>query len=133
MALFAGRDRAGSNVDWKGQGSSSAFVMAVAVVTAIPTPLGHDEATATATAGGLGSAVTIPSGATHARIDVASGGGNLVYTIDGATTPTATLGEVIPAGQAGEIALADLSDVTLRADTGTAAYSVSFRQYDAAS
>lgn len=133
MALFQGRDRAGSAVDWKGQGSSSAFVLQVAVITAIPTALGHDVATATTTAAGLGTLVTIPANATHVRIDVASGGGNLVYTIDGATTPTATLGEVIPAGAAGEIALADLSDVTTRADAGTAAFSASFRRYDSAS
>lgn len=135
MALFAGRDRTGTNVDWKGQGSSSAFIMAVAVVTAIPTALGHSSGTASTTATALGSVsgITIPSGATHVRIDVASGGGSLVYTIDGATTPTATLGEVIPAGEAGEIALADLTQVKLRADTGTAAFSASFRRYDVAS
>lgn len=132
MALFGGRDRSG-NVDFKGQGSSSAFVMAVAVVTAIPTYLGYDNATASTTPGGLGAAVTIPANATHARIDVASGGGNLVYTCDGSTTPTATLGEVIPAGEAGEIACDDLTNVTLRSDAGTAAYSVSFRRYDTAS
>lgn len=126
MTLYLGKDRTGADVDWIGQGSSAGFILGVAVITAIPTALGHDGATATTTPGPLPS---IPAGATHARIDVASGGGNLVYTIDGATTPTATLGEVIPAGEAGEIALADLSNVSLRADVGTAVYSVSYRKY----
>jgi hypothetical protein len=103
----------------------------VTVITAIPTPLGHKSGTATTTSSDLATltGTAVPTGATHARIDVGSGGGNLVYTIDGSTTPTATLGEVIPAGMAGEIALAALGNVKLRADSGTTAFSVSYRKY----
>jgi hypothetical protein len=132
MALFGGRDRSGGTVDFKGDGSASAFILQVAVVTAIPTPLGHDSGAATTTAQTLSAAgVTVPANATHMRVDVEAGGGDLIYTIDGSTTPTTTLGEVIPAGQAGEIALADLSDVKVLASTGTVDFSCSFRRYDA--
>lgn len=130
---FLGRDRSGSNIDFVTDGASSATVVVVGVTSARPNALGHDDATATTTAQGFAAAgAAIPSGATHVRVDVPSGGGDLLYTIDGATTPTTTNAERIPAGSAGEIVArkgGSLSDVSLRSSTGSVVIACSFRSY----
>jgi hypothetical protein len=130
---FLGRDRTGSNIDFVADGASSATVVVVGVISARPNALGHDDATITTTPQGFAAAgATIPSGATHVRIDVPAGGGDVLYTIDGTTTPTTTNAERLPAGGAGEIVArkgGSLSDVSLRSSTGSVVIACSFRSY----
>jgi hypothetical protein len=72
------------------------------------------------------SALTVPSGATHALISVDTGGNNIRWKNDGGTAST-TSGHLLQAGDAMEID--NLSAVSLASTTGTVVIQVSYHKY----
>jgi len=130
VSLFSGRDRTAGNVDFKGDGGSSAFILSVGAITARPTVVGSHQSQDVSTAAGL---QTIASGATHALISVDVGETvGIRFTEDGSTTASATEGHEISPGQAVEIAVDPLSDVSVCAISGTVTIQISYRRYDVA-
>jgi hypothetical protein len=134
VALFQGKDRTGASVDWKGDGSASAFILVAGVVTGVPTSLGYRRQTVGTTAEALegpgGGA--IPTGATHVLIDVAGTAGTdpgIRMTRDGSTTPTASLGRSLPAGSLSEVVAADLADVSLISESGSITVDLEYLSY----
>ena len=126
MALFSGRDRSGSNFDFKGDGSSSAFVLRVGAMSAIPVVTGTQVGVGVTTAQALPS---IPANSTHALMTVDTGGGNIRFRED-ASNPTTSNGLLVQAGSAVE--LTNLADVRIIATTGTVNVNISYRRYDSA-
>lgn len=130
MALFFGRDRTGANADFKGDGSASAFILAVAANTARPTSVGAHQSQDVSTAAGL---QTIPAGATHALVSVdAAETSGIRFTEDGTTAASATEGHEISPGSAVELAIKPLSSVSVCAVAGTVTIQISYRRYDVA-
>jgi hypothetical protein len=72
------------------------------------------------------SALTVPSGATHALISVDTGAGNIRWKNDGGTSTT-TSGHLLQAGDAAE--LDNISSLSLAATTGTVVIQVSYQKY----
>lgn len=105
------------------------YGLLVPVVTMVPTVLTSGHTLAVGTTAVSLSSITggIPSGATHALMSVPAGGGNITYTEDGATTPTSTIGILVPAGDVAE--LTNLANIQLIASAGTIAVYFSFRHY----
>jgi len=103
---------------------SGVQVQVIEVATMIPTVVAGNETLAVGT--GSDTALTVPSGATHALVTVDDDGGGIRYWEDG-TSPTSSEGLLIPAGGAAE--LTNLADVLMRATTGTVAVNVSYRKY----
>ena len=90
----------------------------------VPTPIsgGQYALSITTTA----SALTVPSGATHAFISVDTGAGNIRWKRDGGTASTSS-GHLLQAGDAMEID--NLSAVSLASTTGTVVIQVSYHKY----
>jgi hypothetical protein len=72
------------------------------------------------------SALTVPSGATHALISVDTGAGNIRWKNDSGTASTSS-GHLLQAGDAMEID--NLSAVSLASTTGTVVIQVSYAKY----
>jgi hypothetical protein len=72
------------------------------------------------------SALTVPSGATHALISVDTGAGNIRWKNDGGTAST-TAGHLLQAGDAMEAD--NRSSVSLASTTGTVVIQVSYHKY----
>jgi len=125
VALFQSRDRAGSSVDFRGNGTAGGFLLVVGAVTAVPTVLGFSGDQSITTAQALPS---IPANSSHALMTVDSGGGDIRFRED-TSNPTTTSGLLVPAGNAVE--LTNLSAVRIIATTGTVKVNISYRRYDA--
>jgi hypothetical protein len=72
------------------------------------------------------SALTVPSGATHALISVDTGGNNIRWKNDGGSATTAS-GHLLQAGDAMEID--NLSAVSLASTSSTVVIQVSYHKY----
>jgi hypothetical protein len=70
----------------------------VDVAPAVATPVAGGQY-ALSVGSGSPTTLTVPTGATHAIVSVDSGGSDIRWTVDG-TTPTATVGVVLSAGDA---------------------------------
>ena len=72
--------------------------------------------------------LTVPSGATHAIVSVDTGGNNIRWTRDG-TSPTASVGHLLQAGDA--IEADNLTSWRMIATLGTVTVQVSYHKYGA--
>lgn len=126
MALFAGRDRTGANVDFNSDGDASGLSVGVAVVAKIPVVLGRETRTVSTGSVALAS---IPAGATHALITVEDA--DVRYWEDGATTaPTGTAGLLFISGSTDEFTnLATLRFIRKSTATQDGVLQVSYRKY----
>jgi hypothetical protein len=107
--------------------ASNKFMPYFQAVTAKPSVVGFENNSVNATTAESLNGGSIPSGATHALLAVDTGGGDLRFRED-ATNPTASVGLLVPAGQAVE--LTNLANVRVISTTGTTVYNCSFRRYD---
>ncbi len=117
--------------NWAGATGADMWAMVCPVVTEVPTVLASPNTLSVpTTAGGtLLSTISggIPAGATHALMSVPAGGGNIVYTEDGVTAPTTTVGLLVPAGDVAE--LTNLASINLISTSGSVLVYFSFRKY----
>jgi hypothetical protein len=74
----------------------------------------------------VASALTVPSGATHALISVDTGGNNIRWKNDGGTAST-TAGHLLQAGDAMEID--NISSLSLASTASTVVIQVSYHKY----
>jgi hypothetical protein len=126
VALFAGRDRTGADIDFVADGSASGLAVGVAVAPKIPTVLGFEKRTISNSSISI-TATSIPAGSTHALATLE--GGDCRFRED-AGTATGTDGLLMLAGQAYEFTnLANLRFIRASYETADVTLQVSYRKY----
>jgi hypothetical protein len=115
----------GTGITLRTKDLSGKHLQVLFAASMIPTVVAGNQTLSVGT--GSDTTLTVPSGATHALITVDSGGGNIRFWEDG-TSPSTTNGLLISAGSAAE--LTNLSNIKMRATTGTVAVNISYRRYD---
>lgn len=110
----------GTAVDWPGDGTNGAYVNVRNIQPEILTPKGYTQITSLSSAVGIG---TVPSGATVAIIQAEA---QTVRWRDDGTSPTASVGSTIAAGDSIVYGVSDFSQIKFIQTTTSAIINVAW-------